>query len=544
MGQKEMGQRPDGMNPSFIAQESKQSTNQSQTQIQTQNIPNTIPKEEKPGAIIDRKDILPNVADQINLTNNMIVTESTDPNLDYNKLNCLGESEGIAVYRVQNNYTKEIRAMKIIKKSPENMDTTDDNQKKEEKEINNEIRVLRSLDHPNIIKIFEFFSGKDSYTIVTEFCSGGDLFEEIVDKGPSKEDYCAFVLYQILSAINHCHANHIIHRDLKLENILIVDKDKNNFPRIKISDFGTSQIFEKGKAQRKTIGSPYYSAPEIHNKNYNEKCDLWSCGVILYFLLAARPPFGGEEDDEIIESVKLGRYDLESHPFNNLSPDCKDLLQKLLTNDPKQRISAQEALEHKWFKSHKSKELFNNIKDEKAIKKLIHNLKTYKRNSIIQDTALRYLVHNFPQMKEIILANKFFNQLDTDGDGKINKNDLLKGLKEKIESKTLEMDVDRIYRNIDMDNNGFIQYEEFVRAAVSKEKFVDDQILKFAFRYFDKDNSGEISRNELEAIFKQGVTDQTKIQEALDQIINEVDENRDGIIQYSEFVHIMKKMLN
>ena len=116
MGQKEMGQRPDGMNPSFIAQESKQSTNQSQTQIQTQNIPNTIPKEEKPGAIIDRKDILPNVTDQINLTNNMIVTESTDPNLDYNKLNCLGESEGIAVYRVQNNYTKEIRAMKIIKK--------------------------------------------------------------------------------------------------------------------------------------------------------------------------------------------------------------------------------------------------------------------------------------------------------------------------------------------------------------------------------------------------------------------------------------------
>ena len=147
-------------------------------------------------------------------------------------------------------------------------------------------------------------------------------------------------------------------------------------------------------------------------------------------------------------------------------------------------------------------------------------------------------------MKEIILANKFFNQLDTDGDGKINKNDLLKGLKPKTESKTFEMDVDRIYRNIDMDNNGFIQYEEFVRAAVSKEKFVDDQILKFAFRYFDKDNSGEISRNELEAIFKQGVTDQTKIQEALDQIINEVDENRDGIIQYSEFVHIMKKMLN
>ena len=95
-----------------------------------------------------------------------------------------------------------------------------------------------------------------------------------------------------------------------------------------------------------------------------------------------------------------------------------------------------------------------------------------------------------------------------------------------------------------MDNNGYIEYEEFVRAAVSKEKFVEDQNLRFAFRYFDKDNSGEVSRNELEAIFKQGIMDQNKMQEALDQIIDEVDENHDGIIQYSEFVHIMKKMLN
>ena len=536
-------QRPDGMNPSFIPQ-GKPNTNQNQN---IQNIPNTPysnPSEEKPVAKLGRKDIFPTFTEQINLTNSMIITESEDPNKDYKKLNCIGESEGSAVYRVQNNYTEEIRAMKIIKKSPENMDTISDKEKKEEDEISNEIKVLRSLDHPNILKIFEFFSSKDSYTIVTEFCSGGDLFQEIIDKGPFKEKYCAFVLYQILSAINHCHANHIIHRDLKPENVLIVDKDKNDFPRIKICDFGTSQIFEKGKAQRKVFGSPYYLAPEIYDKNYNEKCDLWSCGIILYILLSARPPFGGEEDEEIIESVKLGRYDLESSPFNSLTPNCLDLLKKLLTIDPKQRISAQEALQHKWFKYHDSKELFNSIKDQRTIKKLIHNLKSYKRNSIIQEVALKYLVHNFPQMKEVITANKLFNQLDTDGDGKINKNDLLKGLKNQIESKTLEKDVDRIYRNIDMDNNGYIEYEEFVRAAVSKEKFIEDHILRFAFRYFDKDNSGDISRTELESIFKQGIADQTRIQEALDQIINEVDENKDGIIQYSEFVHIMKKMLN
>ena len=133
--------------------------------------------------------------------------------------------------------------------------------------------------------------------------------------------------------------------------------------------------------------------------------------------------------------------------------------------------------------------------------------------------------------------------MDTDGDGKINKNDLLKGLRSKTDSKALEKDVERIYRNIDMDNNGYIEYEEFVRAAVSKEKFINDNILKFAFRYFDKDNSGEISREELEEVFKQGINDKNKIKEALDKIIDEVDENKDGKIQFEEFVHIMTKML-
>ena len=483
--------------------------------------------------------------DDINLTNNMIVSESSssNPEEDYDKLNCIGENEGSSVFRVQHKLTDEIRAMKIIKKSRVVRVRREEDESKEDEDIKREINVLRSLDHPNILKIFEFYSSKESFSIITEFCDGGDLFQEIVDKGPFREKYCAFVIYQILSAINHCHSLNIIHRDLKPENVLIVDKDKNEYPRIKICDFGTSKIFEKGMTQRTTIGSPYYSAPEVLQKNYTEKCDIWSCGVILYILLSARPPFGGENDEEIIENVQKGRIDWSSPPFNKLTKTCLDLLKKLLTIDPKQRISANEALNHKWFRDNTSKELFNTIKDQKTIKKLIHNLKTYKRESMIQEVALAYLVHNFPQMKEVITANKLFNQIDLDGDGKINKDELLKGLRNKTDSKALEKDIDKIYRKIDMDNNGYIEYEEFVRAAVSKEKFITDNILKFAFRYFDKDNSGEISREELEAVFKQGITDKTQMQNALDKIIDEVDTNKDGKIQYGEFATIMKKML-
>ena len=114
--------------------------------------------------------------------------------------------------------------MKIIKKktNPDRI-KSDNDESKEDEEIKNEINVLRTLDHPNVLKIFEFFSGKDSYSIVTEFCPGGDLFQEIVDNGPFREKYCSFVIYQILSAINHCHKMNIIHRDLKPENVLIVE---------------------------------------------------------------------------------------------------------------------------------------------------------------------------------------------------------------------------------------------------------------------------------------------------------------------------------
>ena len=153
---------------------------------------------------------------------------------------------------------------------------------------------------------------------------------------------------------------------------------------------------------------------------------------------------------------------------------------------------------------------------------------------------MAYLVHNFPQMKDVVNACKLFNQMDVDGDGKINKKEFLKGLQSKISSDTLKSDVDTIYKNIDMDNNGYIEYEEFVRAAVNKEHFIDKRVIH---KYFDKDDSGEITFDEIEAVFKESVADQKNVHEALKKIIDEVDTNGDGIISFQEFADIMKKML-
>ena len=472
----------------------------------------------------------------ISLTNDILVSKlKTNPDDDYRKIKFLGEGSFAAVYQVQNKYTDAICAMKIINKSS--------NSPEEDNEILNEINILRYMDHPSVLKIFEFYSNKKSYSIVTELCPGGELFQQIIDKGPFNEKYSAFVMYQLFSAVNYCHKMHIVHRDLKPENILIVSKDQDGYPTIKVCDFGTSKIFEKGKIERKLVGSSYYIAPEVLKKKYNEKCDLWSCGVIMYILLSARPPFGGEDDTDIMERVAIGEYDLESPPFDKLSKNALDLIKRLLTMDVNERINAEQALNHPWFKDNKSKELFNRLNGNETMKTLIENLKSYKRTSIIQETALAYLVHHFPQNKDVVNSCKLFNQIDKTGDGKINKTELLKGLSERYKSKTLEKDVDEIYKNLDMDNNGYIGYEEFVRAAVSKDYFVRDNVLRFAFRYFDKDDSGEITFDEIEELFAQSIPDRQKVHETLEGIIKEVDQDNDNRINFEEFSVVMKKMI-
>ena len=474
----------------------------------------------------------------IKLTSSTIIGDcKIDSDKDYKKLNVIGEDSYSVIYEAQNRITDIMRAMKIIEKPKVH------NSEQEEKEINNEVNILKRIDHPNIVKIFEFYSNYDTYSIIIEYCRGGKLSTEIKNFGPFDEKYTAYIMYQIFSAINYCHNMNIIHRDLKPENIMIVNKNRYKYPNIKIGDFGMSKMAEKHSFENKVVGTIYYIAPEVIKKNYNQKCDIWSCGVIMYVLLTKKPPFSGDTSEEIIANIEKGVYDMKSPPFNKISKSAIDLLQKLLNKDVKQRISAQTALNHPWFREQQSREIYNEILNEQIVQKLLDNLKKYKKNSIIQETALAYLVHNFPQMKDVINACKLFNQIDINGDGKITEKELYMGLSTKIKSDTLEEDVKNIYHKLDMDGDGYIEYEEFVRAAVSKEKFMGDNVLKFAFRFFDKDNSGNIDINEIGKVFKKSVTDQEHIQQVLYKILYEVDSNRDGKITFEEFSKVMKKML-
>lgn len=207
---------------------------------------------------------------------------------DFYKISsCIGRGAYGEVRKCLNKETKALRAVKIINKKY----LEDD----EKKKLLGEISILKQMDHPNILKLYEFFQDPKRYFLVTELCTGGELFEKISQEQQFSERDAANIIKQVLSAINYCHSRNIVHRDLKPENLLL-DKTAEN-PRVTIIDFGTSGVFDPNKKMSQKYGTPYYIAPEVLKKSYNQKCDLWSCGVILYILLCGYPPFNGSKDE-------------------------------------------------------------------------------------------------------------------------------------------------------------------------------------------------------------------------------------------------------
>ena len=458
-----------------------------------------------------------------------------NPENDYKIIKIIYKGEFSDIKLVENKISQNKGIMKTIHKSK-------NFSKRDEEFLYNELKILTSLVHPNIINIFDIYSNENEFSYITELCNNGDLLQELMNNGAYDEKSASYIMYQIFSAVNYYHKKNIINRRLSLDNILISEK-RNNLPTIKMSSFGTSILAEKSPIQIQKIENKYYIAPEVIKKSYNEKCDIWSCGVIMYFLLSARPPFGGEDNDEIERRILSGKYDLISPPFDRLSKNCIDLLKNLLDLRVNKRLTAEKALNHPWFKENESKLLFYQINDESIIEKLIDNLKNYKNSSILQKISMAYLIHNFPQMKDVINAAKLFNKIDENNDCKINQQELLEGLKIKYNSIVKQDDVEQIFKNIDLNGNGYIDYEEFVSAAVNKKKFMNKNVLMVAFKYFDKNNSGDITFDEIEKLFKDSVKDKNEVHESLQKIMKDADINIDGKITFDEFVLIMKKLI-
>ena len=435
----------------------------------------------------------------ISINNSLFINElNFSPEKKYKILSNIGQGSYGDVFLAMNIYTKEKVAIKKIYKSIDAIS---------ELEILNEIEILKKLNHPDIIKVLEFYKTDKAYYIVSEYCSGGELFQKA--ETYLSETQIAVIFKQILSGLSYLHSNNIIHRDLKLENILISDTEYvaltgEEYLDIKIIDFGNAEHFDKKISNKSLVGSSYYIAPEIFKKISGKESDLWSAGVILYMLIVGHPPFYGESDKKILLNVKKGIYDKNYSRWKNASNEVQDLIGKLLISDPNKRLSAKDALNHPWFKKYQSNAIHYNI-TRKEIHQCILNFLSYNVNTKFQELVISYIIYNMPKIKETKLAISLFKLVNI------------------------------IFDLLDNDKKGFIEYEEFLRACLDKKYILTEENIKLAFNFFDKENKGYFDEEEMKNIFNK-----EKINDELSHIIfEEIDLNKNGKIDFLTFKIIM-----
>ena len=463
----------------------------------------------------------------ISISNKLFINDISEylPSKKYKILSKLGSGSFGKVFLAQNKFTKEKVAMKEIKKA--NKDLLSDG------EIKDEIDILKSLDHPDIVRIIESFNTKDSYVLVTEYCEGGELYDQV--RNQLSETQIAVIFKQLLSGLAYLHSHNIVHRDLKLENILIQEIEKSKTTgedlfNIKIIDFGTARIFNNSKKPQSIVGSSYYIAPEVLNQKYGKECDLWSVGVILYMFIVGHAPFDGCDDEEITGNITKGVYRKDDKRWKKASKEVKDLIQKLLIYNPKKRLTAIQALKHPWFKITDSNILYDNVPKNDIIE-CIRNLLTYNICSKLEELVLAYIIHNIPRPRQAKSAIKLFKLVNEVGDGKLQKRELKKTLLLFVTEDFLnKYDFDEQFSLIDGEKKGYINYEEFLRACLNRKKILTDSILRYAFSYFDSNSSGFIRRKKMKSFFGNKVDEKTfKI------IFDEIDSDKDGKINFKDF---------
>ena len=501
---------------------------------------------------------------------NIILKKEGSPLIDYEIISQLGEGTYGKVYKVKNKHNNIYRAMKQINKNYIS--------ERIRNKIMEEIKILKDLNYIYIIKLYEYYVTDKHLYLINELSNEGDLQNKLEKLGTFPEFIVKVIMFQIFKALRFLNEKNIIHGDLKLENILVIsyneDNSKKNINKkedgfieaikhdmeiinenkkknnedindnelqiynygIKLIDFGCSKIFTRTKKNfSDIIGTLVYCSPEVLYGEYNKSCDIWSCGVIMYYLLSGRFPFEGENQEEIINKIYESKFDFNKKYFNDISDEAKDLISKCLKNQPTKRITIEEALNHKFFDDVKKARKITELE-----KKHLKNLKKLGKKTKFYQLVLTYLSYHFSDNKILNEINQLYEKLDKNIDYKISKSELYKAYKEaniKIKSKELS----NIINSMDFNDNGDIDYEEFVRMCIPKEKLFTEENLENAFLMFDNDKKGFITPKKIIGFIESN----QEINENLkSQIEKEIIDLADEIIDINGFKDFIMNLSN
>ncbi len=457
----------------------------------------------------------------------------------YEVIKKIGEGSYGKIYKVKNKQSGDIRAMKQIMKSKiPNIE-----------KFQNEIKILSMVDHPNIVRLFEVIEDDKYFNLLQELCTGGELLEKM-QRTQLKEKQIAKIFNQIMSAVAYCHEKGIAHRDLKLENILFASEAPDS--PIKIIDFGFSVLLGKKdkdkdsndlkkfgfKRMKSKVGTLYYISPEIIKGNYDEKCDIWACGVILYILLCGYPPFTGNSDKEVYNIISQVKYDFNKPAWKNVSKYAKELIKNMLT-PAKNRYTAIQVLNSKWFEV-KLKDVDEKIKYYLDYK----HLSKYKTYNKFKQAILTFIASRLNSEESKKIRNIFCN-MDEDKKGFITLEDFTKYIINECSIDlflTDDEELKKAFQSVDIGHNNKIDYTEFLAANLDESIYLKQEKLKEAFRTFDINDTGAIKKEDIIRVLKlDNLEDKNKI---VNSIIEENDFDKDGKINFQDFMKIMENKKN
>ena len=462
-----------------------------------------------------------------------------------------------------------IRAIKIIPK--ERLINGVDEEK-----LTNEILILKNLDHPNIMKLYEFFDDEEYYYMVTEYFDQEDLYGKMIKLNYMNQIIVKFLMGQIFNAVAYLHSKGVFHGDIKLENIMLYSTTRHSKQRftminqelsksidlqneinnsyktnktekspnlvdemlnyeIKLIDFGCSKIFSK-KGERKSgiIGTSMYCSPEVIDDLYDEKCDEWSCGVLMYILLCGEPPFEGNTEEEIFKKIKKCEYNFDKRQFKYVSRNCIDLIKKLLEPKIKRRIKAIDALRHPFFT-----ETFNpdtaltKNKDLSLIEKLSEIKRPYSK---FHEAVSSYMCANYISKDEEKKLRAVFRYIDYDRKNYLTKEKIEKSLKENGQLVT-EDKIQSILKAFDFDENGVIEYQEYLNGLCDKTLLFSEKNLKRFFVLIDEGKKGYLDSKDIKYFAFQ---DKTVNDEAIKEYLKQFGMKIDDKLYFDNFVYIIQ----
>lgn len=424
-------------------------------------------------------------------TGTFISQKCMDPSLKYTQGKSVGQGGFGEVFQVTDHDTRNNFAMKEIQDNSEGQ---------------MEIEILKSLNHPNIMKMYEYYKFNGHLYIISELLEGGKLLDLLNETHGFSDREAANVMIQLFSAVEYLHNKNIIHRDIKLDNILLINKSDSfkDYLNIKLIDFGTSKYLGKGETDKEQAGTLNYTAPEmLKQKPYDKKVDIWSCGVVMFLMLGSYYPFGnqqdGDADEDIKQNIMNGEIDFNK---GNFTPEARDLIEKILVVEPKKRITVKDAIKHKWFQKYRTKILENEENKHKImniLSKYENNISNYSVTNKLSQVCLVYVSYFHISNNDIFNLIQLFNVFNKSCDGLLKKEELVEGL-------SLIMNENEA-RN--MVNNAKIkeeiEFDEFVRILIDKKEIFKEKNLQSAFDFFDSKKVKKITEEDIKEVLKSGV---------------------------------------